>query len=190
MNKIRLGPNPYIYPMPIVIVGTHVDGKPNFITVAYCGIVQHQPPMVAITLINSHFTNKGIHENECFSVNIPNTRMLKVTDYLGMNSGENIDKSDIFNIFYGTLSAAPLIEETPLNLECKLVRTIDLSNNSEIFIGEIIETYSKKKYLKRGRPYIKKLDPVLFSINSNNYFKVGRKIGSAWEKGLDFRKKT
>ena len=98
MNKIKLGPNPYIYPMPTVIVGTHIDGKPNFITVSYCGIVQHQPPMVAITLINSHFTNKGIRENECFSVNIPNTKMLKVTDYLGMNSGENVDKSNIFKL--------------------------------------------------------------------------------------------
>jgi flavin reductase (DIM6/NTAB) family NADH-FMN oxidoreductase RutF len=72
--------------------------------------------MISITLIEKHYTNQGIKENGCFSVNIPNTRMLKVTDYVGINSGSVIDKSTLFDVFYGKLENAPMIRETPLNL--------------------------------------------------------------------------
>lgn len=189
MTKIKLGPNPYLYPMPTVIVGTLIDNRPNFVTVSYVGIVQHSPPMVAVTLVNSHFTNKGLKENNCFSINIPDTKMLKVTDFLGMNSGDKIDKSNIFEIFYGELKRAPLIRETPLNLECKLVDCIDLKNDSQIYIGEIVQSYSEKKYLKNGRPYMKKLNPIVFSIDNNLYYSIGRVIGLAWNVGLNYKYK-
>ena len=183
-SKIKLGAYPYIYPMPTVIVGSLVNGNPNFVTISYVGIVQHKPPMASVTLINSHYTNQGIKENKTFSINIPNTRLLAKTDFLGMNSGTTVDKAALFNVFYGELKSAPLISETPINLECKLVDIIDLKNNNEIFIGEIVETYSSKKYMRRGYPYLKRLDPILFSINSNSYYKIGRRIGKAWQEGL------
>ena len=183
-RKIKLGAYPYIYPMPTVIVGSLVNGNPNFLTVSYVGIVQHQPPMASITLINSHYTNRGIKENKTFSINIPNTRMLARTDFLGMNSGSTVDKAALFKVFYGELKSAPMISETPLNLECRLIDIIDLKNNNEIFIGEIVETYSTKKYIRRGYPYLKRLDPILFSINSNSYYKTGRRIGKAWKEGM------
>lgn len=185
--KIKLGAYPYIYPMPTVIVGAMVDGKPNFITISYVGIVQHKPPMVAITLIQSHHTNAGIKESGSFSINIPNTRMLRKTDFCGMHSGEQFDKAALFDIFYGELKTAPLIAETPLNLECKLVEVINLHHGSEIFIGEITQTYSSRKYIRRGYPFMKRLDPILFSINSNSYYNVGRRIGRAWKSGLKIK---
>jgi flavin reductase (DIM6/NTAB) family NADH-FMN oxidoreductase RutF len=189
MTKIKLGPNPYLYPMPTVIVGALIDNRPNFVTVSYVGIVQHTPPMVAVTLVNSHFTNKGLIENNCFSINIPNTAMLKITDFIGMNSGDKIDKSNLFEVFYGELKKAPLIMETPLNLECRLVNTLDLKNDSQIFIGEIVQSYSEKKYLKNGRPYMKKLKPIIFSINNNLYYSIGNIIGKAWNVGLKYNYK-
>ncbi len=184
MKKIPLGAHPYIYPMPTVIVSTIVDGRPNFTTVSYVGVVQHTPPMVSVTLVNTHIANRGIKHNKTFSINIPNTRMMKVTDFTGMNSGDKVDKSALFNLFYGDLITAPMIMETPLNLECRLINVIDLNNDSEIFIGEIVQSFSEKKYLRRGYPYMKKLDPILFSINSNSYYNVGRRIGWAWKAGL------
>jgi flavin reductase (DIM6/NTAB) family NADH-FMN oxidoreductase RutF len=187
MKKNKLGARPYIYPMPVVMVGALVDGTPNFITVAYIGIVQHNPPMVSVTLFSNHYTNKGIAENKTFSVNIPNTKMMKLVDYVGMNSGRNVDKASLFKIFYGELKTAPMIMETPLNLECKLVDTIDLNNNNKIYLGEIVQTYSSKKYTKKGYPYMRKLDPILFSINSNSYYNIGRRIGWAWRSGLKIK---
>jgi flavin reductase (DIM6/NTAB) family NADH-FMN oxidoreductase RutF len=189
MKKIKLGAYPYIYPMPTVIVGTQVDGVPNFITVSYIGIVQHLPPMLSITLVDGHYTNNGIKKTGTFSINIPNTKMLVITDFIGMNSGSNIDKASLFELFYGELKNAPMISETPLNLECKLVQTIDLKNGNAIYIGEIVQTYSSRKYVRRGYPYMKRLDPILFSINSNSYYNVGRRIGWAWKIGLKMNKK-
>jgi flavin reductase (DIM6/NTAB) family NADH-FMN oxidoreductase RutF len=185
-EKIKLGAYPYIYPMPTVIVGTLVNDVPNFITVSYVGIVQHKPPMVSISIIDKHYTNEGIKKTGTFSINIPNTKMLVVTDFVGMNSGSTIDKSALFDLFYGELENAPMIKEAPLNLECKLVETINLNNGNEIYIGEIIQSYSSKKYTRRGYPYMKRLDPILFSINSNSYYNVGRRIGWAWKAGLKY----
>ncbi|MBN2522725.1 MAG: flavin reductase family protein [Bacteroidales bacterium] len=184
MKKIKLGAYPYIYPMPTVIVGTLIHGKPNFITISYVGVVQHKPPMVSVTLVKGHYSNTGIKESKTFSINIPNTKLLKETDFTGMHSGDKIDKASLFSVFYGNLKTAPMIAETPLNLECKLVEVINLKNDSEIFIGEIVETYSSKKFIREGYPYMKKLDPILFSINSNSYYNIGRRIGWAWKTGL------
>lgn len=185
MKKITLGASPYIYPMPTVIVGSLINGKPHFLTVSYVGIVQHTPPLVSISLSNNHTTNKGIQENKTFSINIPNTRMMKITDFVGMNSGKTIDKGAMFTIFYGELKNAPMIMETPLNLECRLIKNLHLNNESQIYIGEIIQSYSEKKYIRRNYPYMKKLDPIIFSINSNSYYNVGRRIGWAWKAGLN-----
>ena len=186
-TKIKLGARPYIYPMPTAIVGAIVDGAPNFFTLSYIGIVQHKPPMLSITLFKNNYSIKGIKEAKTFSVNIPNTRMLKKTDFLGMNSGEKIDKASLFKVFYGDLKTAPMISEAPLNLECRLVEIIDLKNDNEIFIGEITETYSEKKFIRKGYPYMKKLDPILFSINSNSYYNIGKRIGWAWHAGRNIK---
>jgi flavin reductase (DIM6/NTAB) family NADH-FMN oxidoreductase RutF len=63
-SKIKLGANPLLFPLSTVIAGTLINDKPNFITVSYIGIVQHQPAMLAVTLIDSHFTNEGISKND------------------------------------------------------------------------------------------------------------------------------
>lgn len=186
-EKIKLGAFPYLYPMPTVILGALSDGSPNFLTIAFIGIVQQSPPMLSVSLVNNHLTNKGIRENKSFSINIPDTKLLAETDFVGMNSGSVVDKAALFKVFYGELKNAPLIYETPLNLECKLVDIIDLGSNSDLFIGEIVQSYSSKKYIRKGYPYLKKLDPILFSINSNSYYNVGRRIGWAWKKGLKIK---
>ena len=85
---------------------------------------------------------------DAINIFFTNTKMLKQTDFLGMNSGEKIDKASLFKIFYGKLKTAPMISEAPLNLECKLVDVIDLKHENESFIGEIVETYSEEKYIK------------------------------------------
>lgn len=186
--KIKLGQHPYLYPLPTVILGTTVNGSPNFATVAFCGIVQQYPPMVSVTMIKNHYTYSGLKQHNSFSINIPNSKMVKVVDFIGMNSGERIDKSKLFEVFYGELENAPMVKQTPLNMECRIVRAIELSATSRIFIAEIVQTYCEKKYLRRGKPYIKKLDPIIFSINTNKYFRVGSFLGNAWSIGLSYKK--
>lgn len=188
MKKERIGANTYLYPMPTVLVGANVKERANFITIAYCGIAQDSPPMIAVTLEKVRYTSQGIKENQTFSVNIPSQDMVEVTDYVGIKSGKIVDKSKLFDVFYGELRTAPMIEEAPLNLECRLVKTIDLGGTSEIFIGEIVETYVGENYLTNGLPDIEKIKPILFSVHDDNYWKVGEHIGPAFKIGLNYKK--
>ena len=85
--------------MPVTIVGANVEGKPNFMPIAWCSIVEHSPPMIAISASKNHYTNKGIKENGTFSINIPSIDMIEITDYIGIKSGKDIDKSELFEVF-------------------------------------------------------------------------------------------
>jgi flavin reductase (DIM6/NTAB) family NADH-FMN oxidoreductase RutF len=86
-EKITIGKNTFLYPMPTLLVGANVGGKPNYLTIGYCGILQHRPPMIAVTSEKTHYTNAGIKENGTFSVNIPSEEMVTITDFCGIVSG-------------------------------------------------------------------------------------------------------
>ena len=184
-KKIRVGP--YLYPMPVVLVGALVKGKANFMPIAWVSIVEHRPPMISISSNQSHYTNKGIKENKTFSINLVSEKMVKLTDYLGLKSGKEIDKSNLFEMFFGDLKTAPMIKDAPVNLECKLVKTIDIEKGHDIFIGEIINAYSEDEYLTNGIPDIQKFNPFVFSMNDNNYWNIGGHLGRAWSIGRDYK---
>ena len=95
--------------MPVSLVGAHVDGKPNFLAVAWFTMVSYKPPRIAIALGKGHYTNPGIKENKTFSVCLPSEDMAEITDYCGIVSGNKTDKSEIFDLFYGELKTAPMI---------------------------------------------------------------------------------
>lgn len=185
-EKKAIGARNFLYPMPTTLVGARVNGKPNYLTVAFCGVIQASPPMIAVTLGKMHYTNEGIRENQCFSVNIPSRDMVEVTDYCGIVSGKRIDKSEIFETFYGKLGRAPMIRECPVNLECRLVDILDLGGQSEVFIGEIVESYAEEKYLCNELPDIEKIKPIVFSMYDNNYWVIGGHLGKAWSVGKNF----
>ena len=123
--KNKLGGINALYPTPTVLVGAMVDGKPNFITIAHIGIVNHaRPYLISISSGKAHYTNAGIRENKAFSVNIPSENLVAETDYVGLVSGKNTDKSDLFEIFYGEVKNAPMIKECPVNMECIFHHTV------------------------------------------------------------------
>src|SRR3990170_2228633 len=107
--KVKLGIKNCLYPMPTTLVGALVNGKPNYVTIAHVGIMDLTS--VSLGMNKSHFTNLGIKENKTFSVNIPSARLVKETDYCGLVSGKNENKTALFTIFYGTLETAPMIEQ-------------------------------------------------------------------------------
>ncbi|MBA7521335.1 Flavoredoxin [subsurface metagenome] len=185
-NKIKLGP--YLYPMPVVVVGANVEGKPNFMPIGWVSIVEHKPPMISISANQGHYTNIGIRKNKTFSVNTPSEDMVLPTDYCGIKSGKEVDKSDVFEVFYGELKTAPMINDAPLNLECKVVQIVETGKGHDIFLGEIIQAYAEEKFLTNGIPDITKMKPVFFSMNDNNYWKIGEHIGKAWSIGRDYKK--
>jgi flavin reductase (DIM6/NTAB) family NADH-FMN oxidoreductase RutF len=182
MEKIKLGPQTLLYPMPAVLVGAKVNERPNFMTVAWCGIAANKPPAISVALRKDRYTLKGIRENGSFSVNVPSSDMVKKTDYCGIYSGRNKDKSKIFKIFYGGLKTAPLIQDCPVNLECKAIHYLDLGSHT-LVVGEIIETYINEGCLSDGKGDPDKIDSLIYIPGTMKYHRLGEFIAPAFEIG-------
>lgn len=88
----------------------------------------------------------------------------------------------LFSVFYGKLKTAPMIGEFPYNLECRLVKTVELEAD-EIFIGEIMAAYSSSRYVTDGKPDLKKMKAFVLSMPERRYIALGRGLGPAWESG-------
>ena len=186
MTKIVIEKNQFCLPWIQTLLGTHVNGKANFMALDWLTRVNFQPAMLGICVGKSHASNAAIREHGQFSVNIPTVDMVGVTDYCGVVSGKTVDKSKIFDIFYGELKTAPLIKDCPLNIECKLFQTVDLPTNT-LFIGEIVNIYSEEQYLENGKPNVKKIRPFLLTMPDNRFWSVGEQVGSAWKDGLKYK---
>jgi len=107
-------------PFPIVIAGTLVNRKENYLTIGAFGGMSMQPPVIYIPSLKTHYTNIGIKETGYFSINLPPARLVLETDYCGLVSGWKIDKSQLFAPFYGKEKLAPMVRECPVNAVCKL----------------------------------------------------------------------
>jgi flavin reductase (DIM6/NTAB) family NADH-FMN oxidoreductase RutF len=178
--KTEIGARNCLYPMPTTLIGATVNGKPNYTTIAHVGIMDNQS--ISLSMAKMHHTNAGIKEHGTFSVNIPSVELVKKTDYCGLVSGKDADKSGLFKTFYGKLKTAPMIEECPINMECKLAKTIDFPRH-DVFVGEIVSTYCDNGLLKDGVPDISKLEPILFVMNDRSYWKLGERLAKAWQIG-------
>jgi flavin reductase (DIM6/NTAB) family NADH-FMN oxidoreductase RutF len=186
MQKTKIesgkGPMPILGACPIVIVGAHIDGKPDFATLAWTGVAASVPPHISIALQHHRYSLKGIRQNMTFSVNIPSIDQVKETDYCGLVSGANVDKvKDChFKVFYGELKSAPFIEQCPINHACEVVQILNLGSH-ELIIGKIIETHVSTECLTDGRPDARKINPLMYVGRS--YCSVGQDLGGAFEVG-------
>ncbi|MGU8271704.1 flavin reductase family protein [Clostridium perfringens] len=181
MSKVKFNKLPLVYPIPSVLIGTVINDKPNFATIGNCGIISVNPAVIYISMEKNHYTNKDIRENQVFSINIPSADLVEKVDYCGLVSGNNIDKSQIFKCFYESNDKIPLIEECPINMECKVTKIIEIYD-MEVFIGEIIETYVNQDLLTNGFPDTKKINPLIYSMD-NNYWEIGDFVGNAFNIG-------
>jgi flavin reductase (DIM6/NTAB) family NADH-FMN oxidoreductase RutF len=142
--------------------------------------------MMGVALGKGHHTNKGIREHKEFSVNVPGTDIIEAVDYVGLVSGEKVDKSKVFESFYGQLKHAPMIRSCPLTMECKVINTVDLPAD-EFFIGEIVGVYTEDRYLTDGKLDIHKIKPFTLTMPDNGYWSMGELLGKAWSIGKGFK---
>ena len=182
--KIKLGNLPYIYPIPIVLVGANVDSQPNFTTIGDVGLMGINPPLVFISSHKQHHLNKGILENGCYSINFPSTDMLSLVDYCGQVSGRDVDKGALFDIFYGDLEVAPLIQACAVNLECRVVREFCIQHR-QIFVGEVVQTHVDENFVSEidgslTVASLGQLDPILYALD-NRYYRIGEAIGVGYQ---------
>jgi flavin reductase (DIM6/NTAB) family NADH-FMN oxidoreductase RutF len=151
-------------------------------------MIHDNPPLIGIAMRRTHYINKVVKQNECFSVNIPTSDMVIATDYCGLHSGTKIDKSKEFELFYGKLQKAPMINQCCINIECKLVNTIEFKYN-DFFIGEIVEIYCDEKYVNNRKPNAKVFDSFICLMPNGPYFKLGDYLAEAYEVGTSYKPK-
>lgn len=189
MEKVKIGAQQLLYPMPALLVGANVEGKPNFMTVAWAGIACGEPAMVSVAIRHPRYTLKGMQENMTFSVNVPSTDQAKVVDYCGLVSGAKVDKIKVckFKVFYGDLGTAPMIEQCPVNMECKIEHMLDLGSHV-LVVGKIGEVYVSRGCLTYEKPDVRKIKPLIWTtIPANEYRGLGEVVGKAFKMGLELK---
>jgi flavin reductase (DIM6/NTAB) family NADH-FMN oxidoreductase RutF len=184
--KVKLGTFPLVYPIPICLVGADVGGRPNYATIGQCGLMGIKPPVVYVSSNCDHYTNQGILENGTYSINFPTVDMLAVTDYCGIVSGRDIDKSELFESFYGELDTAPMIRECPVNLECRVINEFSIQHR-QIFVAEVVQAYVDDELVTesdgpRMVADMTRLNPIIYALD-NRYYCIGRPIGTGYQEG-------
>jgi flavin reductase (DIM6/NTAB) family NADH-FMN oxidoreductase RutF len=186
MDKITLGPMPYMSVMPTLLVGANVKGKANYMTAAWATVACMAPPMVCVAINKTRYTVKGIEENKTFSLNVPSAQHVVEADHCGLVSGSQEDKSKVFESFYGKLKTAPLAVECPVNIECKLFKSVDCGSHL-LYIGEVVEIHADKACVADGKPDTGKTDPIVYAQSA--YWQVGKQIEKAFSAGKKYSKK-
>ena len=189
MSKMPIGPSTLIYPMPTVLVGADVDGEPNFMAVAWCGIANGEPPMISVAIRPQRYTHRGISQNHTFSVNVPSTDLMREVDYCGIMSGAEVNKAEVcqFSVFHGKLGNAPLIEQCPINMECKVEHVLELGSHS-LFVGRIEETHISESCLTDGKPDVDKIKPFIFTAAPGRQYRAfGDIMGKAFSVGRELK---
>lgn len=190
MAKVTLPPDRYIYPRPALLLGTNVNDKPNFMAVGGGGVVSAKPPMFGIPIQHRHHTLIGIRQNMTFSVNTPSVDQVKELDYCGIVSGRNADKAADcgFEVFYGTLETAPMIEQCPLNHECRVLHILNTGSHAFI-VGQIEGSYISEDCVLGDKPDAEKIRPIIFNMEAAVYHTFGETIAKAYSVGRELKKK-
>lgn len=160
-----------LYPTPVLVVGAMNDKKPSWTLVAHIGIVSHN--RILISLAKSHFINHLIKKNMKLSINMVNEDLLPLAEYCGMNSGDKVDKSNVFE--YELCNNIPLINASPLTMECEVESIVEVGV-FENFVLKVNNTYTDETNLNaEGKLDIQKVKPILFTMPSYEYLFLGEK---------------
>ena len=177
------GAKPFMYPLPVLIVAAYDEkGIPNAMNAAWGTIADfHQ---VAIYLAKDHKTTQNILKTGAFTVSMADAGHVKEADYVGIVSGNQVpDKLTKagFHTVKSELVNAPVIEELPLTMECKLV---SYDEESELLIGEIVNVSAEETILDGdGKIDPKKLNPITYDSANHAYYTLGEKVGNAFSDG-------
>lgn len=186
MNKIEIGNDIAPFPKPAVLVGAIVDGKPNFMNLAWLTRISFKPHLWLISVAKNRYTAKGIREQGKFSINIPSVDLVVELDYCGLNSGANVDKSKLFDIFYGEMKDVPMIRECPICIELKLHDVIEVVERL-LIIGEVMHIYTEERYLTDGKLDQERIRQLTYTEPPSAYWVLGERIADGFSVGKTLR---
>ena len=179
MGKISFKPGNMLYPLPVVMVSSaDKEGKPNIITIAWAGTICSEPPMVSISVRKERYSHKLISESGEFVINLTTEDLAYATDYCGVKSGRDVDKFKEMNLtpLKADKVAAPLIAESPVNLECKVTEVKELGTH-DMFLAEVVAVHVDDKYMdEKNKFHLEYAKPIVYSHGT--YLKTGEEIGT------------
>ena len=173
-----------LYPMPVILLGANIQGRPNYTTIAHVGIMDYEH--ISLSVAKIHYTTTGIKENKTFSVNVPSTSQFKEVDYCGIVSGKKQNKARLFTTFYGETKTAPMIQECPINMEFRLHQILEMPQH-HVIIGKLIETYCNENCIQDEEIDYAAVDPLLYI---SGYWKLGERFSDAFKPGKALKEKA
>ncbi len=179
IKKQTWKPGNMLYPLPAVMVSVRdKEGNDNIITVAWAGTVCTNPPMVSISVRPERYSYHMIEESGEFVINLVTKDLVFATDYCGVRSGRDVDKFKEMHLTKGAADCvkAPLIAESPVNIECKVTECLKPGSH-HIFLAEVVSVHIDERYMdEKGKFHLN--DTGLVTYSHGEYFALGEKLGS------------
>lgn len=178
MSKAVWKPGTLLSPVPVVMVSCGDMKKANIITVAWTGIVNTNPAMVYISVRPERHSHKIISETKEFVINLVTRELVKKTDQCGVYTGGKMDKFKKFSLTPEKASkvSAPIIKESPVNIECKVEQIIKLGTH-DMFLARIVAVNVDESLIdENGKLELKKAKLIAYS--HGDYLELGKKVGS------------
>ena len=186
-----LGVKPYTFPMPVLMIATYgADGKVDVMNMAWGGVCAEN--MVALNIDEDHKTSENIKARGAFTLSVADIPHLKEADFFGIATGNKMKDKFERSGLHAVKSAhvdAPVIEEFPLTLECRVAEIQHTSYGFRV-LGEIVNVLADEKVLdEKGKVLTEKLQAFVFDQFRSGYYAVGEKVGQAWQSGAELMKK-
>lgn len=183
----NFGAKTWLYPMPVLMIGTYDEkGVPNVMNAAWGGI--YDTNQIMVCLADDHKTTENIKKAGAFTVSFATADTVVPCDYVGIVSANDVPDKFVragFHATKGEFVNAPIIEELPMTVECRLIKF----NEDGICIGEIVNVSAEKSILdENGKVDVKKLDPIVYDSVTHDYLRLGDKVGKAFSDGKKLSK--
>lgn len=179
MGKQLWKPGNMLYPVPVVMVSCGRKGEtPNIVTIAWAGTICSDPAMVSISVRKERYSYDIIKETGEFVINLTTKELAFPTDWCGVKSGRDFDKFKEMKLTPGKaeqLESAPIIEESPVNIECKVTEVKDLGSH-HLFLAEVVAVQVSEEHMNEaGKFELNELGLVAYS--HGEYFELGENLG-------------
>ena len=179
MSRKNFGAQPVMYPQPVLIIATYDEnGVPNAMNAAWGITTDYKEITISLS---EHKTTDNLAVRKAFTVSMATEDQVIPCDYVGIESGRKVPDKFAKAGFHATKSEfvdAPLIDELPMALECRVK-----SFNDGILVGEIVNVSADESVLTDGKVDPKKLKPITFDPINNTYIGLGEVVGEAFKDG-------
>jgi len=186
MQKRSLGPCVTFFPQPTTLIASRdADGRPNLMTASWVGILSKTPPTMGVAVFKGRLTYQNIKANGEFTVNLIPASLATEADYCGLRSGRDADKPEICGLTLAPAKhvQAPVVEESPLNVECRLSSEVELGDY-RLLLGEILDIHAADAAFRAdGSADARVFDPLVYLGGIREYWNLGDCCAPAYQVG-------